>query len=166
MSGAVLLALILGMMVSTTAAGRWTARTGRYHRLPLLGCLLGATSMGWLATLDPSWSVGHVALAIALLGLGAGFFMQVITIAAQDAAPAAHVGSATATVSLVRELGVTIGAASLGAAFAAGGAGDRLSSGVLAAVPPVFASLAAVLLVGAVVSLLLPNRTLAHHVGD
>jgi len=165
LSGAILLALVLGMMVSTVTTGRWTARTGQYRRLPLIGCLLGACAMAWLATLDESWGVGRAAAAIALLGLGAGFFMQVITIAAQDAAPAEHVGSATSTVSLVRELGVTIGAASLGAAIAAHGAANDLGAGVATAVPSVFGALSLVLLGGAAVSLALPNRHLAARVG-
>lgn len=165
MSGAVLLALVLGMMVSTIGTGRWTARTGHYRRLPLVGCLIGGASLCWLAMLDSSWSMWQVAAGIALLGIGAGFFMQIITVAAQDAAPAAHVGSATSTVSLVRELGVTIGAASLGAAFAAHGTGDDLAAGVAQAVPTVFLTLAGVLLLGAAVSLALPRRQLSHHNG-
>jgi MFS family permease len=164
MSGAILLALVLGMMVSTITTGRWTARTGQYRRLPLIGCLLGAGAMAWLSTLDASWGVGRAAAAIALLGLGAGFFMQVVTIAAQDAAPAEHVGSATSTVSLVRELGVTVGAASLGAAFAAHGNANDLGAGVAAAVPTVFTGLMVVLLAGAAVSLALPDRRLSSHV--
>ncbi|GAB7004825.1 MDR family MFS transporter [Nocardioides sp. AN3] len=165
MSGAILLALVLGMMVSTMSTGRWTARTGHYRRLPLIGCLLGALAMAWLSRLDASWSIGHAAAAIALLGLGAGFFMQVVTIAAQDAAPAEHVGSATSTVSLVRELGVTVGAASIGAAFAAHGRGHDLGAGVADAVPTVFVALMLVLLAGAAVSLALPDRRLSSHVG-
>ena len=161
MSGAILLALVLGMMVSTISTGRWTARTGRYRRLPLFGCLLGAAAMAWLSTLDESWSVGRAAAAIALLGLGAGFFMQVVMIAAQDAAPAEHVGSATSTVSLVRELGVTVGAAGLGAGFAAHGRAEDLGTGVAAAVPAVFGALMLVLLAGAAVSLALPDRRLS-----
>ncbi|GAA1964608.1 MDR family MFS transporter [Nocardioides panacihumi] len=165
MSGAILLALVLGMMVSTVTTGRWTSRTGHYRRLPLIGCLLGAGAMSWLATLDQSWGIGRAAAAIALLGLGAGFFMQVITIAAQDAAPPEHVGSSTSTVSLVRELGVTIGAASLGAAFAAHGTANDLGAGVETAVPAVFTALMLVLLGGAAVSLALPDRRLSAHVG-
>lgn len=161
MSGAVLLALVLGMMVTTTASGRWLSRTGRYRRLPLVGCALAAAAVGCLSGLDSSWTVLEAAAVIAVLGLGAGLFMQVITIAAQDAVEHDHVGSATSTVSLVRELGVTVGAAGIGAALAASGSAEGLAADVRTGVPGVFIALALVLLAGAVASLLLPDSHLS-----
>src|SRR3954452_2750195 len=68
-SGALLLALVLGMMATTTTTAAWTARTGRYRRLPLVGCLIGATALALLAGLDRGWGVPRTAAAIALLGV-------------------------------------------------------------------------------------------------
>lgn len=170
-SGAILLALVLGMTVSISGTARWITRTGGYRRLPTIGCLIGAAATALLGGLDSDWSVVGAGLVIAMLGLGAGFFMQVTTIIAQDAVADEHVGSATATVSLTRELGVTVGAAAIGAALAAGASGGSGGSGsleasVVAGLPAVSAALTVVMLAGAVVSLLLPARRLGSTLAE
>ena len=119
-SGALLLALVLGMMLSTTTTAQWTARTGRYRRLPLAGCLTSAAALAWLSALDPTWSTWRTGVAIFVLGVGVGCFMMLVVTIAQDAVAAELVGSATSTVNLVRELGVTIGAATIGSVLAVG----------------------------------------------
>jgi EmrB/QacA subfamily drug resistance transporter len=149
-SGALLLALIVGMMATVFGTSALIARTGKYRRLPVFGCAVGAGAMVALSGLDATWSLLHTAVWVAVLGIGTGCYMQLVTTMAQDAAPAHHVGSATSTVSLGRELGVTIGAASIGSALATQ-ADER----------GLFLTLAAVLVVGAVVSLLLPNHEFA-----
>jgi EmrB/QacA subfamily drug resistance transporter len=154
-SGALLLALVLGMMVSTTTTAQWTARTGRYRRLPLVGCVTSAAALAWLAALDPGWSAWRTGVAIFVLGLGVGCFMMLVVTIAQDAVAAELVGSATSTVNLVRELGVTIGAATIGSVLAVS---------VTPALPPLFLTLAGVFVVGAALSLLLPDRTLSERV--
>jgi EmrB/QacA subfamily drug resistance transporter len=154
-SGALLLALVLGMMATTTTTARWTARTGRYRRLPLIGCLVAAAALACMSRLDEGWGVPRTAAAIALLGAGVGCFMQLVIVIAQDAVPPPLVGSATSTVSLVRELGATIGMAVVGTA---------LSGRVLPVLPPLFLGLASVLVVGALISLLLPRRPLSERV--
>jgi EmrB/QacA subfamily drug resistance transporter len=152
-SGALLLALVLGMMLSTTTTAQWTARTGRYRRLPLAGCVTSAAALAWLAALDPGWSAWRTAAAIFVLGLGVGCFMMLVVTIAQDAVAVELVGSATSTVNLVRELGVTIGAATIGSVLAVT---------VTPTLPALFLTLAAVFVVGAVLSLLLPDRTLSE----
>lgn len=146
-SGALLLALIVGMMASIFGTSALISRTGKYRRLPVLGCAVGAGAMTALSGLDASWSVLHTAAWVSVLGMGTGCYMQLVTTMAQDAAPREHVGSATSTVSLGRELGVTIGAASIGGALA-----TQSDEGGL------FLALAGVLALGAVVSLFLPHR--------
>jgi EmrB/QacA subfamily drug resistance transporter len=154
-SGALLLALVVGMMATTTTTARWTARTGRYRRLPLVGCLVGAAALAALSRIDDSWSVARTAVVIAVLGAGVGCFMQLAVTIAQDAVPTALVGSATSTVNLVRELGATIGMAVIGTA---------LSGQVRQVLPPLFLALAGVLALGALLSLLLPDRRLSERV--
>ena len=149
-SGALLLALILGMMASVFGTSALISRTGRYRRLPLVGCLVGAGAMLALSGLNAAWSLAHTAVWVGVLGVGTGCYMQLVTTMAQDAAPPELVGSATATVSLGRELGVTIGAASIGGALA-----TRSDAGSL------FLVLGGVLAVGALVSLLLPDHQFA-----
>ncbi|WP_195908273.1 MFS transporter [Nostocoides sp. HKS02] len=149
-SGALLLALIVGMMASIFGTSALISRTGKYRRLPVLGCAVSAGAMVALSRLDASWSLVHTAAWVGVLGIGTGCYMQLVTTMAQDAAPSEHVGSATSTVSLGRELGVTIGAAAIGSALA-----TQSDEGGL------FLALAGVLALGAVVSLLLPHREFA-----
>ena len=151
-SGALLLALVMGMMVSTTTTARWTARTGRYRRLPLIGCLTSSAALVCLAGLDATWSTWLTGAVIFGLGVGVGCFMMLVVTIAQDAVQVELVGSATSTVNLVRELGVTIGAATIGSVLAVS---------ITPVLPRLFLTLAAVFVVGAGLSLLLPERTLS-----
>jgi EmrB/QacA subfamily drug resistance transporter len=155
-SGALLLALVLGMMATTTTTAQWTSRTGRYRRLPLVGCLTGGAALVWLAGLDPTWSTWRTGAAIFVLGVGVGCFMMLVVTIAQDAVATELVGSATSTVNLVRELGVTIGAASIGSVLAVS---------ITARLPALFLTLAAVFAVGAGLSLLLPAGTFSDRRG-
>ncbi|WP_185736185.1 MFS transporter [Nocardioides sp. LS1] len=152
-SGALLLALVMGMMVSTTTTARWTARTGRYRRLPLAGCATCAVALAYLAGLDDTWEPWQAAAGLFVLGVGVGCFMMLVVTVAQDAVSSDLVGSATSTVNLVRELGVTIGAATIGSVLAAG---------IAPRLPALFLTLAAVFVVGAGLSLMLPDRTLSE----
>jgi EmrB/QacA subfamily drug resistance transporter len=154
-SGALLLALVLGMMLSTTTTARWTARTGRYRRLPLAGCLTSGAALAWLSALDSSWGAWRTGVAIFVLGVGVGCFMMLVVTIAQDAVAAELVGSATSAVNLVRELGVTIGAATIGSVLAVS---------ITPALPALFLTLAAVFVVGALLSLLLPDQKLSERV--
>jgi hypothetical protein len=87
-----------------------------------------------------------------VLVVGAGCFMMLAVTIAQDAVVPELVGSATSTVNLVREVGVTIGAASIGGALV----------GTIGPVLPVlFLTLAAVFVVSAGLALLLPDRALS-----
>ena len=155
-SGALLLALVLGMMLTTTTTAQWTSRTGRYRRLPLVGCLTSGAALVGLAGLDPTWSAWRTGAAIFVLGVGVGCFMMLVVTIAQDAVATELVGSATSTVNLVRELGVTIGAAAIGSVLAVS---------ITARLPALFLTLAAVFAVGAVLSLLLPAGTLSDRHG-
>ena len=103
-------------------------------------------------------------------------------VAVQDAVPARLVGTATSTVALVRELGVTLGAAALGGLLSArllhglGPLGDlarrspeqlrqlptalrhTYGEAYLSAMTPLFAGLAVLFAAGVVVALFLPDR--------
>jgi EmrB/QacA subfamily drug resistance transporter len=151
-SGALLLALVLGMMVSTTTTAQWISRTGRYRRLPLIGCLISAAALIALSGLNGTWSAARVAVVVFVLGLGVGCFMMLAVTIAQDAVSSDLVGSATSTVNLVRELGVTVGAATIGGVLAVS---------IAPVLRALFLTLATVFLVGAGLSLLLPDRTLS-----
>jgi hypothetical protein len=115
-----------------------------------------------------------------------GCFNQVTSVAVQDVVPARLVGTATSAVALIRELGVTVGAAALGgllsARLLAGLGPDGALAGLspeqlqdlpaatqrayaeayLAAFTPLMAGLAGVFVAGAIVACFLPDRRLGN----
>jgi MFS family permease len=117
-AGLVILPLVLGLMSASMWSGRRTSRTGRYRRFPVAGCALAAAGFVGISLIRASSPPVLVAVCAGLVGTGVGLFNQ-ISVAVQDAVPARLVGTATSTVSLVRELAVTVGAAALGGLLSA-----------------------------------------------
>jgi EmrB/QacA subfamily drug resistance transporter len=125
-AGLLLVPAMLGITVSTTLSGRSIARTGRYKRFPVAGLALMTAALALLAALaaDPSQLVTGIGLA--LFGLGFGMVTQVLIIAVQNSVDRRELGIATAATGFFRALGGAVGAAVLGAVFAAQ-AGSRAS---------------------------------------
>ena len=118
-AGLLLVPMMLGVTLSTTLSGRSIARTGRYKRFPIAGLALMTAALGLLAALagDPSRAATGIALAV--FGLGFGMVTQVLIVAVQNSVERRELGVATATTGFFRALGGAIGAAVLGAVFAA-----------------------------------------------
>jgi MFS family permease len=108
-----------GITVSTTVSGRLIARTGRYKRFPIAGLALMTVALAGLATLadDPSRTATGAGLVV--FGLGFGMVTQVLVTAIQNTVERRELGVATATAGFFRALGGAVGAAVLGAVFAA-----------------------------------------------
>jgi EmrB/QacA subfamily drug resistance transporter len=118
-AGLLLIPAMLGITLSTTLSGRAIAKTGRYKRFPVAGLGLMTAALVLLAALagDPSRTATGVGLAV--FGLGFGMVTQVLVIAVQNAVERRELGVATATTGFFRALGGAVGAAALGAVFAA-----------------------------------------------
>jgi EmrB/QacA subfamily drug resistance transporter len=127
-AGLLLIPAMLGITVSTTLSGRSIARTGRYKRFPIAGLALMAIALGLLATLASERSRVATGIGLAVFGLGFGMVTQVLVIAVQNSVDRRQLGIATATTGFFRALGGAVGAAVLGAVFAAQ-AGTRASEG-------------------------------------
>ncbi|WMD23635.1 DHA2 family efflux MFS transporter permease subunit [Achromobacter seleniivolatilans] len=83
--------------------------------LMVAGYGLTAVSMGAMATFTahtPYWIVGSL---FGLLGLGAGLAVPATGLAVMTAAPADRAGTASATMNALRQMGMTLGIAFLGA---------------------------------------------------
>ena len=136
-AGLLLVPAMLGITVSTNLSGRAIARTGRYKRFPVAGLALMTGALVALAIVagDPS----RVTTGIALAGFGLGFGMvtQVLVMAIQNSVERRELGVATATAGFFRALGGAVGAAVLGAVFAAraGGSGATNGGGLAGADP-------------------------------
>jgi EmrB/QacA subfamily drug resistance transporter len=127
-AGLLLVPAMLGIAVSTTLSGRSIARTGRYKRFPIAGLALMTAALVLLAAFagDPSQVATGIGLGV--FGLGFGMVTQVLIVAVQNSVERRELGVATATTGFFRALGGAVGAAVLGAVFAAQ-AGTHASEG-------------------------------------
>ena len=125
-AGLLLVPAMLGITVSTTLSGRSIARTGRYKRFPIAGLALMTVALGLLAALAGERSQLATGVGLAVFGLGFGMVTQVLVVAVQNHVERRELGIATATTGFFRALGGAVGAAVLGAVFAAQ-AGARAS---------------------------------------
>ncbi len=153
-SGLVLVPSTLVGAAATALVGRALARTGRYRLFPVAGCVVGAGGAALLGTLEPTSSPWVIVAAMSLIGVGMAGIGQVIAIVTQNTVPARVIGAASATTSMVRQTGSSLGVAVLGAVFGAElgaliaarvpadvlnqayGDGQRLPEGLLTALPP------------------------------
>ncbi|GEM85752.1 MDR family MFS transporter [Meiothermus granaticius] len=141
-SGLVLAPLMLGLIVTSTWAGRAVSRTGRYKPFIVAGAVLmvGAQLLTSRLSLDtPLW----LAFAfMVLLGLALGPINSLLTVAVQNATPRAALGMATSANQFFRQIGSTVAATVFGAIMSSylahhllsnlGGAAAKLSPSALA----------------------------------
>lgn len=118
-AGLLLVPMTVGTTISTTLVGRRIAKTGEYRRFPAVGLGMMAVALAAMAALAPSHSVPAAGAALVVFGLGFGGVSQVLLIAVQSSVDRRSMGTATAATSFFRALGGALGAAALGAVFAA-----------------------------------------------
>ena len=130
-SGLQLIPMTVGILVTSTFAGRYMGNTGRYRILPFLGMGMLTLGMVALAQLQRDTGIVVFSLSLTLVGLGMGCIFPVVTTAVQNAVPRAAMGTATAAGIMVRQTGGALGVAAVGALFSArlmSGMGDAAAS--------------------------------------
>lgn len=130
-SGLMLLPLVGGLMTASLSSGRLISKHGHYRIYPIVGTALVTFSF---------WLFSHIAIDtnriwlgvwMAILGLGIGMVMPVMTLAVQNAVERRHLGTATSTVTFFRSIGSSLGAAIFGAIL-----GNRLTHHLLEHLSP------------------------------
>jgi EmrB/QacA subfamily drug resistance transporter len=116
-SGYATLPLLLGVIISSVAAGQIVARRGRYKSL-ILGAIMLVAAASLLLTnikadTDPWLLRGWMFLA----GLGVGPTLSVFTIVVQNAVPFKFLGAATSNLTFFRQVGGSVGLALVGSYF-------------------------------------------------
>jgi EmrB/QacA subfamily drug resistance transporter len=114
-SGLLTMPLILGLFVSSLVSGRIITRTGRWKRFLVVGTALvtaGMALMGLIRYDTPYW---HVAVYMALVGLGIGMCMQNLVLSVQNTVQFKDLGAASSSVAFFRTLGGAAGVSVLGA---------------------------------------------------
>ncbi len=129
-AGMQLLPMMGGMLAMSVISGRLISRLGTYRPFPIAGTLLGGVAMALLSTLSLDTPLHTMYAYMALLGIGLGMVMPVLTLAVQNTVEFRHMGVATSGVTLFRSIGGSIGVAAFGALFSHG-----LESRVMQALP-------------------------------
>ncbi|MFC9844310.1 MFS transporter [Streptomyces sp. NPDC060223] len=141
MSGVMTIPMIAGLAISSAVSGRVITKTGRWKYWLVGGGILVTAGLGLLGTIRYDTTYWHIAIFMALMGLGVGMMMQNLVLSTQNQVAPADLGSASSTVTFFRSLGGAIGVSALGAVMATR-ITDYIKDG-LAGLDPKYASLAA-----------------------
>ena len=144
-SGLLLVPITIGMLVSSILSGILVSRTDRYKIYPVLGPLVAAGASFWLSRLTTTSPVWEISAATFFMGAGIGMFFQLLVTVVQNAIEARHLGTATSGNNFFREVGVSLGASLIGAAFSSGltsNLTDRIGELTRSADPVVLGTLA------------------------
>ncbi|WP_217235909.1 MFS transporter [Streptomyces sp. AC555_RSS877] len=118
MSGVMTIPMIGGLFVSSTVSGQVITKTGRWKAWLLAGGVLVTAGLGLLGTIRYDTEYWHIAIFMALLGLGIGMMMQNLVLCTQNQVDPADLGAASSTVTFFRSLGGAVGVSALGAVMA------------------------------------------------
>jgi EmrB/QacA subfamily drug resistance transporter len=164
-SGLRMLPMMLGVLVTSIAAGQAISRIGRYKAFPVAGTAIVAVGMFLLSRLEVDTTTLTASLYLLVLGLGLGLTMQVLVLAVQNSVPYGVLGTATSGVTLLRGIGGSLGTAVFGTIFS-NRLADQLATGApkeeayVEALTPVFLVASVVALVGFAVSWFLREEPL------
>jgi EmrB/QacA subfamily drug resistance transporter len=114
-SGLMLLPLVAGMMTASITSGRLMSKFGRYRPFPIIGMTVVSLSFWLFSHIAVDTSRVWLGVWMAILGIGVGLVMPVLTLAVQNAVERKDMGTATSTVTFARSIGSALGAAIFGA---------------------------------------------------
>ncbi|WP_349408431.1 MDR family MFS transporter [Pseudalkalibacillus sp. SCS-8] len=114
-TGFIMMSMMLSMVVSSTIVGQLITRTGKYKKMAILGLTIMGIGIYSLTTLNGDSTNTDAILRLIIIGLGLGCSFPIFTITIQNAVAYQHLGVATSSVQLFRQLGGTIGVSIMGA---------------------------------------------------
>jgi EmrB/QacA subfamily drug resistance transporter len=114
-SGLLLLPLVLGMLVTLVTSGKLITKYGHYRIFPIVGTFVTALGIWLFSHLTLHTSQMELTIWMVILGAGIGSFLQVMTLAIQNAVPRSELGIATASATFFRSMGSALGGAVFGA---------------------------------------------------
>ncbi|MFC9535371.1 MFS transporter [Streptomyces sp. NPDC056975] len=118
MSGVMTIPMIGGLFISSTVAGQVITKTGKWKAWLVSGGVLITAGLGLLGTIRYDTPYWHVAIFMALMGLGIGMMMQNLVLCTQNQVAPEDIGSASSTVTFFRSLGGAMGVSALGSIMA------------------------------------------------
>ncbi len=118
-SGFLLIPMTIGIVLTSTVAGIFMGRTGRYRPLPIVGMAIVAVAAFGMTRFDQATTALFFGGALMLFGAGLGLIFPVTTTVVQNAVPREQMGTATASGVMFRQIGGSVAVAVFGAVFAA-----------------------------------------------
>lgn len=119
-SGLTMLALMVGMIATSTVTGQLVTRTGKFKPFMMMGGVALLAGVGSLCFIGPDTSTLDLAARLLLVGVGLGPGQSLFNVAVQNAVPFHQLGVATSSGQFVRQIGSTMGVALFGALLTAG----------------------------------------------
>jgi EmrB/QacA subfamily drug resistance transporter len=113
-TGLLMIPLMLSSTITANMAGRYSQRSGRYKRPPLIGLPVAVVALAVIAVFAGSLSPLVASLILMMAGFGLGPIFPCTTVAAQNAVERRDLGAVSGTVAFSRALGgaIAIAAAS------------------------------------------------------
>ncbi len=118
MSGVMTIPMIGGLFISSTVSGQIITKTGKWKAWLVAGGVLVTAGLGLLGTIRYDTEYWHIAIFMALMGLGIGMMMQNLVLCTQNQVAPEDLGSASSVVTFFRSLGGAVGVSALGAVLA------------------------------------------------
>ncbi|OKK02236.1 transporter [Streptomyces sp. CB03234] len=118
MSGVMTIPMIGGLFLSSTVSGFVITKTGRWKAWLVSGGVLVTAGLGLLGTIRYDTEYWHIAVFMAVMGLGIGMMMQNLVLCTQNQVEPSDLGAASSVVTFFRSLGGAIGVSALGAVMA------------------------------------------------
>ncbi|HEX7633044.1 MAG TPA: MDR family MFS transporter [Candidatus Saccharimonadales bacterium] len=114
-SGLLMFPLVLGIVIASLTSGRLISKLGHYRPFPIIGSTLLIISFFLFTHITATTSRVTLGIWMAILGLGIGQIMPVLTLAVQNGVDRKDLGTATSSVVFFRSIGSSLGAAIFGA---------------------------------------------------
>ena len=108
--GFALLPMVFGMMITSMGSGMLVNRTG-YRIWVILGSAIIMASLFLMSTMGSDADIFILYVYLFLFGLGLGFTNSTVMIAVQNSTPSDEMGMTTSAVSVMRNIGSTVGTA-------------------------------------------------------
>ncbi|MCW2877404.1 MAG: transporter [Sphaerisporangium sp.] len=115
MAGVMTLPMILGLAISSTAAGQIITRTGRWKIILVIGGVLLTAGFGLMGALRYDTAYWLMAIYMFSIGVGVGMTMQNLVLSVQNQVRPEELGAASSVVAFFRTLGGALGVGALGA---------------------------------------------------
>ncbi|WAZ22717.1 MFS transporter [Streptomyces cinnabarinus] len=114
MSGVMTIPMIAGLFVSSTVSGAVITKTGKWKAWLVTGGVLVTAGLGLLGTMRYDTEYWHIAVFMAVMGLGIGMMMQNLVLSTQNQVAPHELGAASSVVTFFRSLGGAMGVSALG----------------------------------------------------